>query len=359
VHSYKFLAVLGLGLISSSTSLAQISSSCAAVYADAVASKNRFSRDFNHNEYAFDRYCDSNGNRKSFSLSSSDEAIINAIPFKSTLGISASSERLSQFCRDYRSHMNTSEYVTTSQIIPDVSALRSFNQCMALERLGINLSQSYSPLAPKIVTAQISFDPTQTNLILSSVGYSDNISECSTNDINVNGGKITLDGAKAHNLNRTTLITCRRKSTPDYGGEGFRPAAVQLGLNSSIYTLEFPSEGIQGPVLVSEAQSRISNAEAAEKAAISEAQRAIESAKKRWSNKKIEQYYIFRSSSAIAAVTRYPQARHIGCGDAAADAKANFCKKPGDELFLKQAFSHSGGTCGNTLFTVTCIRPGE
>jgi hypothetical protein len=345
------IVVALMGLLSASSSIAQVATNaCAAVYSNSVSQQTDLERDFNYNRYVFDRYCNSDGTTKSFSLDTAGEAIIQGIPFKGTLGIKDSSSRVTAFCRQYADFENSSEYVNYKSVTPNVDALRSFNDCLSLLDQGIEVTHVYDNKTPDIATIRIAFDPSQRKVVLSSVQTSGGL-DCSSND--VASKSAILNGKKSYNLKRTTIISCRRPAKPKYGGQAFLPAGVQLGLNSLTYDMTLPQEGINGPVLVSEGQAQIDKLNAL----LGQSNQQVAIAQRQWDKKTVTVGHIYRSSGRWEP----PGGKgwlFIGCSDPNAYLDA-VCKAPNGSRDIQTVYSFSGGACGNSLYAVTCVTPGS
>jgi hypothetical protein len=341
------IIIVAIAFLTSST-VAQTTNACEGVYANAVTHKTTLQRDFTYNEFIFDKYCSADGSTKSFSLDSAGEMAIQGIPYKGSLGIKDSKQRLQTFCREYAGFKQTTDYLNYKNIDPDQGALKSFNECEALLQQGVEVTHTYDPQTPDIATIRVAFNPASSKVVLSSLQTSGDVN-CSTNDIEPKA--LILTNKRRYSLSRTTLISCKRGAASSYGSKSYLAGGVQLGLNSLTYSMVLPDEGILGPTHVAQAQKQIADLQAA----LNAANTSLQSSQRQWDGKVVKVGHIIRSSFWGRGL---PNILFIGCADPATYYDS-ICTVPANGL--RQAdtvFSTGGGSCGSTLVTVTCVTPG-
>jgi hypothetical protein len=255
----KALALLVACCLLPSWSTAQ--SSCAAVYAGATSNMTATERDSAKYDYAFSRHCESNGTVKS---SSQSQDLSVEIPDYVEFGWKGSQAEalqvMQKFCKTQQaSYASADRYRSLTNTVV-VAALNSFNQCIALERNGINMTHTSNATA---VVISGNFDPSKTRVEVQSVRYDATAGRCETTSISPPKVTRVSDKMNAFRPRRAFTISCGRIGTATQSGETKYPRfEILVATNYGAYSVTMLPEDVQGYDLASESRRLVARAEA-------------------------------------------------------------------------------------------------
>ena len=242
---------LGLFISTSSTcAIAQGSSTCQAVYQDAVRNVDVQSRIITENSRTYDKHCERNGTVKSTSTEVDLTVPVQEVEIGFNGSRQEALEKMQQFCKIQTTRRDTfdSFYQVNNRVVVD--ALRSYNQCIALEGKRVQITQEVTPSRSLVV--RVGFNPAEQKVSLNSVQYDQAVATCRTN---IRGEK-TSDKVTATTgqmtAKRPFSIACeRRAETTADGSKKFPRLELLVDTNQGAYAVSLPTEEMLGYDLAS------------------------------------------------------------------------------------------------------------
>lgn len=231
---------------------------CASVYSEATRNVDVYTRTIAEQRSTFNEHCETNGSMRS--SSSSQDLTIPVKAFKASFSGTAQEARqeMQDFCKTYASNVQKYDGMYRLNDSVSVDALRSFNQCVALERSSVNVSHSATP--SRSVVVRVDLNPATTNVVLRAVRYDSNVAQCTST---INGATPTVIVADTPEFKATSpfSVVCDRKPEKTQAGElRFPRFELLIDTNFGPYTVVMPTEGVLNYDLASVNAKRAENA---------------------------------------------------------------------------------------------------
>ncbi len=309
---------------------------CGQVYTNAVANVSVSTRHETELSYLFSEHCETSGE-----LRRSSAGVDLTVPVgKINIGFKGSKsdaeEAMRDFCktRQEDSEYNLETYDFDRTIV--VEALKSLNQCIALENAGVTLSHSFQEPASVVIRAD--FDPAKTNLEFRGVTF--DVSQGNCRSASLSKGpemqRVTPETG-AFKLEKSFSIICDRTSTDTSEGKKFQRFSFAMDTNHGTYSLVLPPEDLLGYDLSSQNKQRADQM-AKENA---ELVRRMEGATARL-------HVLYYGGSDPGKPWQ-----HVRCGRSVADRQEKTCE--GKKVVSRKLSGGGGGECGWDRYIYACI----
>lgn len=230
-------------------------SACVAVYSNAVANVEIETRERSERSYVYNLYCEQNGEMRSTAGGGSLSFPIKGIPISLSAEGSFSQSQLREFCRIgneqdffHGSDFGFGRYVSEA-------ALRSFNDCVALEREGMTVTHQVA--APEAFSVYLEFRDSRLNGTLDLVDYDEEKMTCTSAAFTKDGEAETLYGSMRREIGngRSFTIGCRRTPQISTLGRTFPQAEFLLSTSWGPYRVSLPGDTHYGFELASHASA--------------------------------------------------------------------------------------------------------
>lgn len=248
------VALLIAGVAASATAQAQ--SMCQAVYADSVRNVDVQSRILTEQNDIFNKHCESNGSMKQSSLGVDLTIPIKAIDVGFSGTSSEAQQRMQQFCKTNveRYSQFNSFYQLNNHVVID--ALRSYNQCIALEGKRVQISHVATDTRSLVV--KVGFNPAEQTVTLNSVQYDTGVATCTSNIAGDGSPKELSPTTGQITASRPFSVACERKAAGTATGElKFPRFELLVDTNQGAYTVAMPTEGMLGYDLANASQMNL------------------------------------------------------------------------------------------------------
>lgn len=325
--------------------------SCGDVYAAAVRNvsvTNRSSAEF---DYIYNQHCGRSGE-----LFEASAGIDLTVPIKKiVVGFSGSKtearQRMESFCKEHHAERSKrSELFQLSNTVV-VDALKSFNECRALEFKNVQISHTVAD--PRTVTVNVSFNPATTNVRLRAVSYDPTSADCRTTAFSEDGKPVLVNANTSEaSIPKPFSVVCDRKGVETGSGETrFPRLSLLVDLNHGSYTVTMPIEGLAGYDLASQNKAEVLQLQKQLRNQQTSMQQAID----------VLQGRINRAGAELHIV-RQGQLRlnpweHVVCPQDGGDVGAYMASVCGSRrAVLSSRFSvHSGNKCGYSYYAYACM----
>lgn len=235
------IVLTGLLLTSSST-FSNEEGSCASVYVDATRNVNIATRILIEQDQFFTKHCENNGLIRTESLGLDLTVPIKQIKADFSGTKNEALEEMKQFCKESASDRKRfqSSYDYNNSVVVD--ALRSFNQCRALEAKGININHKTTDVRSLVV--KVHFNPTTDKIQLNSVQYDPLVADCFTD---IKGIKKLRTPMKPVKAKAPFSVSCTRIAENNKDGNNkFNRFELLLDTNQGAYSVAMPTEEMLG-----------------------------------------------------------------------------------------------------------------
>ncbi|MFG6433586.1 hypothetical protein [Roseateles sp. LYH14W] len=330
--------------------------SCASVYAHAVTNVDIATRKFAEHERFFAEHCESNGSLRKHSDKTDFSIAYAGIQF-GYAGSSADAEKkMQQFCKSRQEERDLNDDVSIYKKAVAVDALKSFNQCRALESGGITITPLQEAEAV-IITA--TFDPFKmgSNVSLSSVSYDADAAKCTTN---AGGSTNDLQALPLPvSADKPFQVTCARKKEASKDGTmRLKRFALLMTIRDLPYSLVMPPDELLGFDLASQNKAEIAkltqslNAANAtikvNETAMASNRKAIEEMRALLNKPVVRTVSFYRGTGLEVRCDRYLGESYVQ------QVAPTYCRADEEFLAVSGEAGTQHGTCGRTKFNVTC-----
>lgn len=241
----KFPAVvllMGASLASSQT--------CESVYSTAVRNVDLETRTLVETNDLFSKHCESNG-----SMRQSSAGLDLTIPIKGiVVGFSGSQaeaqQEMQKFCKSYAQNFarNESFYKLSNFVVTD--ALKSYNQCKAIEVNKVAISHLATESRSLVVS--VSFNPATANVQVFGVQYDKTLATCRS-DVYGKGVQVVDESSGSVRAAGPFAIACDRIAEQSKDGEKkFPRLEVLVNTSAGPYAVTMPVETVLGFDLASQ-----------------------------------------------------------------------------------------------------------
>jgi hypothetical protein len=358
--------VLALVLGSGTNILAQIGD-CAFVYSNAVKDTSVTQIDVVRKSLSYNFLCEQDGSVRTSSFGLNLKAIIEEIPIGLSAAGSDSSAQVKLFCKIGFEQKGFTLSTSTFDNTVVVDALRSFNECRALELRGFKIFHKES--VPESVSIYGEITKSGLRAFLSGILYDKNKLKCTSTSFTGNGAQEVLDPEKfkARQVNpqkNTFQINCKRIPEKKAGSQYFRYTPVQVTTTEGIYGFSLAENQLQGFELASSAaqeNNRIGRERdqalanlAATQAVVTSLQTAVANVQARLANVSVRTT-LYGTGENREQMESWGF-NWVGRYDGSAESNAwiaRFCA--GSQAVVQRIRSHAGNCCGYTYSVVTCI----
>jgi len=230
--------LIAFSLITTST-LVQ-AASCAGVYANSTRDVGVSKRTSIEADNIFDKYCRSDGSSNSFSLDYAESVIFDGIVSDMKLGVGTQSQKIEQFCKIYKKSTYTDyqSYEYNNKVVVD--SLYLFNQCIAIEKSGLNIEHEVIGQF-----AQINIQRgTAEAFTINAIGIDETMIDCVLN-VGLNSQKITSSFRPVKVSDSNATIMCTRKNkAPNTDGSSYPPTDIIISVSNKSYSLHMQGMGV-------------------------------------------------------------------------------------------------------------------
>jgi hypothetical protein len=253
MQSYKILFTsLATSSFLASSLLAD--GSCASVYSNAVANVSIETKERSIRSFYFNFYCEQSGTSKSFAAGGGIAFPIEGIPLEANGNASWSQTDLNKFCKigNEKNYSHGTDFAFGRYVVTD--ALKSFNECRALEREGLIVTHQVAP--PKSFAVHGSFTGVIVRASLDTVTYDSDLMECTSTNFGKNKKSEVLDGSVGYPIGTSNFnIACERKPFVARDKKYFPWATFQMSTSLGPYTVIVPGDHHFGFELASQSQA--------------------------------------------------------------------------------------------------------
>jgi hypothetical protein len=314
-----------------------------------------YARTLTEQNAVFNEHCETNG-----SIKASSASMDLSIPVKAfKIGFSGSQQEsrkeMQNFCKSYAVNIQRfdSTYRLSSSVVTD--ALRSFNQCVELERSSVRISHASTPV--RSVVVRVDLNPATTQVALRSVRYDAKVAECTT----------TIAGPSPVLLNSSWneqkasgpfAVVCDRKAELVSGGETrFSRFELLVDTNHGPYTVVMPAVSVLGYDLASANEKRA----AAAAVSIANLNSDLGASRKESSDLKAELNALKTKMSGLRATSVHSVLQGDGapwaCNVNPETASVAACRAEGSErLTLHKTPERNGRSCGYREWRFACVQ---
>lgn len=331
--------------------------SCGDVYANAVIDVDISTSENTEKSFYFNLYCEESGDMKSFASDGSVAFPIKGLPVSMSGGADMSQEKMKEFCRigageDYSAQADF-DYARYA----NEAALRSYNDCRALEQERVMVTHRTAP--PEGFTVFIEFRGVNQEGTLDLVDYDTDKMTCTTQFVG-DDEVTTLSGSMSRVIGSDNIsIGCTRRAEVHEGQDFYPGATFRMSTSWGPYNITLPPNTRLGYDLVAEAE-----------AAHAEILADLGAARQEAASWKERSDRLTRRTNG-ARLYRVYQGDNFSVG---ADFK-QLCPQQGgrriDATYLDEAcrtkgirywghstaMSYGGGICGHTMHVVLCAPP--
>jgi hypothetical protein len=236
-------------------------SSCAAVYADSTRNIDAVSKQASEYSYMYSTHCESNGSLRN-SSSGQDLSIAYAGIEVGWKGTKAEAEqKMRDFCKSRQSEYNkASSYLAVSNNVV-TEALKSFNQCKALELKSVFMSH-YADQTSLIIRGDL--NPTTTRVSVQAVLYDETLGVCQSTSIRPPKPIRVTATMNAFTAKGPFSITCKRLGFKTQTGEIKYPRfEVSVATNHGTYGVTLLAEDILSFDIASQNRQELAKRDAA------------------------------------------------------------------------------------------------
>lgn len=356
------LAVSVTGYLTPAT--AQIQSACVSVYQDATRAYTKEEKESTELATSFSQHCEKNGSVKASSLNAGIDAVVQQIPFKFSAASKSSTQKLQEFCKVSSTLAYSSDAATVMSNVVVTDALRSFNQCVALEKKGLVIT--HDEQYPESVIFYGRFLDRTTNATLDTVSYDAKRVTCTSTNFNWLGTVDRIDDSRQKQIPSNFNITCRR--IPNESAEAIKFPRVAIALSTSLgpYSVTLQEDQLNGYTLASEAKKQFDrvtaekDALAGEKDALAKQVADLKAASERFDSYSVIMYHGNNLGFLAGLFTQNPRNfKIVNCpkNQAMFDAGlATACAAGYQGRHLRTFLDYNGGPCGNTFHELKCER---
>lgn len=318
-------------------------SSCAGVYADSTRNIDAVSKQASEYSYIYSTHCEANGSLRS-SSSGQDLSVAYAGIEVGWKGTKAEAEqKMQNFCKSRQSEYNkASSYLAVSNTVV-TEALKSFNQCKALEVNSVFMSH-YADQTSLIIRGNL--NPATTKVDIQAVLYDEALGTCQSTSIRP-PRPVRVDATmNAFTAKGPFSITCKRLGVKTEAGETKYPRfEVSLATNHGTYGVTLLAEDILSLDLASQNRQELAKRDTA----IFSINQQLDSEKQKGAvlQKRIDGITV--SSHQAFEGDGAPQ----GCwgGKAFMQATCGATRVVGERMI----YDRSGGSCGYRQHLFSCL----
>ncbi|MCA9325904.1 hypothetical protein KDA23_07675 [Candidatus Saccharibacteria bacterium] len=337
---------------------AETSNTCGDVYAGAVQDVSFDARQYAENNFLFTAHCESNGEIRE---GQSDQSL-SIVAKKVNIGFSGNSSEarstVSEFCKEFLSKKDFRRASFRYELTVVGAALRSFNDCKALEHNGMFVRHYVQQ--PRSVIVRLDFNPDKTNVIFRGAAFDNSIATCSSTALSSAGTPVVIDRSTPEtSIDRPFSIICER--TPEEtssGAKKFQRFVLGVDTNHGTYNVEMPTEEMFGYDLASANQARHmelqdqKNALEARLNGIIEMLNAeVTTLKNRIDTASAEIHLVKQGEKGV------PFFEHVACPQHGGDFNAYVSNLCGSRRKIIQPIQTEvpGGWCGYNFYAVACM----
>lgn len=355
----------------STVSLAKegVAQSCADVYRDAVVNVQVDIKEGAERNFIFHQYCQQNGDIQSFFKDGKVGFPVEGIPLSIEGTGRFDRTKLTAFCKQGVESGAAANKDFGYQRYVTVDALRSFNDCIALENSGIKIS--HQTAHPESFMVYIKLLGVNYSGKLQFLQYDTDKMECAFNDTGKGVERDLAEEAEASVATQSgksfvhqeigadistenIIVSCARKPVEDSGGRFYPRATFQMGTSSGSYSIVLPADKLNGFALASQAQAAF-----AEQAATLE--RNVES-RGSWQQRaerferkinELQLLEVYRGDNRLSADYHFP------CGTNVDRAfMESLCRgRSGNLVYRAHRLVEDapGGACGHAQWALVCV----
>lgn len=328
-------------------------SECAAVYANSTRNVTEAYRQQTELSYFFSLHCSKSGEINQSSLGIGLEATVKQIPYKFSLTSTDAKTKMEEFCKAGAQQNFFSSTATDVRSEVVVAALRSFNECIALERRGLRLT--HQEQAPRSVLIFAELTNAYTSASLDTITYDPKLVSCRSTGFSRDGSAMPLDGSKALKITQNFTITCTRKGKPLPKSTVYPRTTIGVSTSLGPYTVDLIEDELYGFELASQAKALNRSAIADRDQSAMEAAASKEVANQlqaRLNNVGVEIHTV-STGEYDPDTTRFYQPR-LYC-DSKVDAHAAAICGPSRQVKLVPVGGYSLNKCGYQHYIFACI----
>jgi hypothetical protein len=358
-----WVAAAGVGLaLGASFQVAAQLGDCAMVYIGATQNVTNEERQASFLNVSYNLYCERNGEVRSSTYALDLQAIVKAIPLSFSAAATDDRAKIQEFCKVGWSNNAFSERLSSSARIVAVDALKSFNECRALEIKSLKISMVQSH--PEFLTISGTITNPDLNPSVDGIQYNRDLVTCESTSFS-NGRKEVLDPAR--NVRRrfrgSFSIQCARKPQKQASLTFYPRATVSLATSQGPYSVVLAEDQMYGFVLASQSKAQYNRVEAERDTARNERDNARAEAANLTSRlqaagvSKIVKYTTGERHEEIEAVwgKRVTDGRDGANYWAIVNEYGRASCAP-DQAFVYQVRNYPGNCCGYSWFIAVCVK---
>jgi hypothetical protein len=348
----RYLAGVALILSVAALPLYAQESQCGAVYENATRAYSLDQKRDTELQYFASLHCERNGEIRESSFSGEMGLTIKQIPFSFSADLSDDRQRMQQFCKSMSERNFSDQQSSSYRNTVVVDALRSFNQCVALERSGLVIRHDDQHPYSLIIYGE--YKDRTTTAFLDTVVYDPSKVSCSSTNLSRGNTAVAVDTSRRYEIPENFNITCTRTGTQADGATHFERATVAISTSLGPYSVVLQADQLNGFDLASQARETLNTIISERDAALSRASAAesrASSLSSRLENAGIVSWHQFGTGEYDRGTRFRP--RHY-CGH---DVNAEARRLCGDATPLVRLLDdRSGDKCGYADYVVACLR---
>lgn len=213
-------------------------STCQAVYAESVRNLNVSSQVSFQKISIFKEHCEENGALKS-EISKLDLAVpIKTLTAKIGISRDQQQQEMQQFCKTFKDERNRNDAQFSMNDTVAVDALRSYNQCIALEKRNVQISHTSNE---ESIVVRVDFNPTTSVVALNSLSFDEKMANCTSTILGDGARPITFSTGKVA-ANGPFVVSCRRTPQTTDRGRRFSRVSFLISTNHGDYDVYMAPE---------------------------------------------------------------------------------------------------------------------
>jgi hypothetical protein len=334
LHSKGAVAVVAL--LSTFNVLAQ-ESTCSRVYADAVRNISVEKQQLAVKSRVFSENCETNGSLKQTNAGADLTIPLKAIKIGFSGDYAAAKQEMQSFCREFSSrHDYTSNEFSYTNMV-STEALKSLNECVALEQQGIQITHQMQD--PSSFIVNVKFNPSTTKLNFT--GFKQNNVVCDTTTVDKSKRNLTSIRSEFKPKGNFS-IQCKRSGLSKRGQVVYERASLGIATNLGSYSVILPPEGLLGYDLAN--QNRIRDLDAQSR--INSLQDSLSKTEAKLENVAVQVYYVRQGDGdAVACPQRGGNIQQYMTSVCGSNKVAAYKAIP----------LGGGGTCGYAAYAFACL----
>ncbi|MDH6273600.1 hypothetical protein M2311_003690 [Rhizobium leguminosarum] len=333
---------------------AQARISCGEVYANSVRNISIESRLAIEKDFLFNRHCSASGEISQSSSGFDFTATVKAVDIGFGGTQSDARQWMESFCKEHLQTRDRQDELFRFDNTVVVDALKSFNECRALE-----INETYIThvlVEPRAAILTVDFNRDTTNLRFRGITYDTNVAECWTTGLTESGDTLVLNNTtQEFEVKRSFSVICERKGTPtNAGSTKFERFVIGLDTNHGPYTVTMPLEELAGFDLGSEYKRNVLALSAeiqqlqSDKAGLAG---AVNSLEQRIANASAELHLVRQGQYAPGGYWE-----HVVCPQDGGDLNAHMQRICGIRKPQSRHLDTQGGNrCGYSFYAYACV----